>query len=231
MRQQTQQSPDVPGAKPRPRREHGLIVAFRPGQSVMVQGMGDAQRYWGRIVGVDGLDFFIVKMPLVPGVMRLAAAGTALTLRLEADRSLESVLALADAVHAPDNLAASVSSGSFPTLGMVVIACSMKSLAQIALSLNDNLLTRAADVTLKERRKLVVVPRETPLHLGHLRHMTAVAEMGGIILPPAPSFYHGPRTIMDIVDQTVGKVLDQFGVAHDLFRRWGGASASGLGRP
>ena len=98
----------------------------------------------------------------------------------------------------------------------------MKTLAAVAHGLSDNLLTRAADVTLKERRKLVVVPRETPLHLGHLRHMTAIAEMGGIILPPAPSFYHRPKTIMDVVDQTVGKVLDQFEIEHELFRRWSG---------
>lgn len=152
----------------------------------------------------------------------ILSKGAEVTLRLETDRSPDSVKALADVVHAHDNLAASISSGSFRVAGMVVIPCSMKSLAQIALSLNENLLTRAADVTLKERRKLVVVPRETPLHLGHLRHMTAVAEMGGIILPPAPSFYHGPKTIMDIVDQTVGKVLDQFEIDHNLFRRWSG---------
>ncbi len=152
----------------------------------------------------------------------ILSKGAEVTLRLETDRSPDSVKALADVVHAHDNLAASISSGSFRVAGMVVIPCSMKSLAQIALSLNENLLTRAADVTLKERRKLVVVPRETPLHLGHLRHMTAVAEMGGIILPPAPSFYHGPRTIMDIIDQTVGKVLDQFEIDHNLFRRWSG---------
>jgi 4-hydroxy-3-polyprenylbenzoate decarboxylase len=98
----------------------------------------------------------------------------------------------------------------------------MKSLSMIALSLSENLLVRAADVTLKERRKLVLVPRETPLHLGHLRAMTAVTEMGGIILPPVPSFYHHPVTIKDIVDQTVGKVLDQLGIPNHLFDRWGG---------
>ena len=147
------------------------------------------------------------------------------TLRLETPFEADEVRALADVVHAPDNLAASLSSGSFPVMGMVVIPCSMKSLAQIALSLNDNLLTRAADVTLKERRKLVLVPRETPLHLGHLRYMTAVTEMGGVILPPVPSFYHQPKTILDLVDHTVGKVLDQFGIQHALFRRWAGDGA------
>jgi 4-hydroxy-3-polyprenylbenzoate decarboxylase len=98
----------------------------------------------------------------------------------------------------------------------------MKSLSMIALSLSENLLVRAADVTLKERRKLILVPRETPLHLGHLRAMTAVTEMGGIILPPVPSFYHRPVTLKDIVDQTVGKVLDQLGIPNHLFDRWGG---------
>lgn len=152
----------------------------------------------------------------------ILSKGAEVTLRFETQHGVDEVKSLANVVHNPENLAASVSSGSFRVSGMVVIPCSMKSLAQIALSLNDNLLTRAADVTLKERRKLVLVPRETPLHLGHLRHMTAVTEMGGIILPPVPSFYHAPKTIMDLIDQTVGKVLDQFGIEHHLFRRWGG---------
>lgn len=147
--------------------------------------------------------------------------GAEVTIRLETKRQLEEIKSLAHVCYEPSNLAAPISSGSFKVMGMVVIPCSMKSLAQVALSLNDNLLTRAADVTLKERRKLVLVPRETPLHLGHLRHMTTVTEMGGIILPPAPSFYHAPLTIMDLIDQTVGKVLDQFDIEHDLFRRWG----------
>ncbi len=155
----------------------------------------------------------------------ILSKGAEVTLRLETQYSVNAIHALADVTYAPENLAAAVSSGSFRVMGMVVMPCSMKSLAQIALSLNDNLLTRAADVTLKERRKLVLVPRETPLHLGHLRHMTAVCEMGGIILPPVPSFYHGPKTIMDLIDQTVGKVLDQFGIEHTLFRRWGGDEA------
>jgi flavin prenyltransferase len=155
----------------------------------------------------------------------IVSQGAEVTLRLETERTIEAVKALADVAYDHGHLAAPLASGSFRVAGMVVIPCSMKSLAQIALSLSDNLLTRAADVTLKERRKLVLVPRETPLHLGHLRHMTAIAEMGGIILPPAPSFYHNPVTIMDIVDQTVGKVLDQFEIEHSLFRRWGGDDA------
>ncbi|WP_026605918.1 UbiX family flavin prenyltransferase [Methylocapsa acidiphila] len=151
----------------------------------------------------------------------VVSKGAEVTLGLETEKNIAEVKRLADVVHEPGNLAASISSGSFRVMGMAVVPCSMKSLAQIALSLSDNLLARAADVTLKERRKLVLVPRETPLHLGHLRHMAAIAEMGGVILPPAPSFYHGPKTIMDLVDQTVGKLLDQFEIEHDLFRRWG----------
>ncbi len=155
----------------------------------------------------------------------VVSSGAALTLSLETTYHLNDVLKLADVVHDNTNLAAPISSGSFRMLGMVVAPCSMKSLAQIALSLNDNLLTRAADVTLKERRKLILVPRETPLHLGHLRHMTALTEMGAVILPPVPSFYHNPQTLLDIVDQTVGKILDQFGIEHNLFQRWGGPDA------
>jgi flavin prenyltransferase len=151
----------------------------------------------------------------------ILSKGAELTLRLETEKGPADVKAMAEIVHNPRNLAASISSGSFPVFGMAVVPCSMKSLAQIALSLGDNLLARAADVTLKERRKLVLVPRETPLHLGHLRHMTAIVEMGGVILPPMPAFYHAPKTIMDLVDQTVGKILDQFEIEHDLFRRWG----------
>ena len=144
------------------------------------------------------------------------------TMALETSKKPKHVEDLADHVHAPDNLASPLSSGSFRTEGMIVAPCSMKSLSMIAHSLNDNLLIRAADVTLKERRKLVLIPRETPLHLGHLRAMTAVTEMGGIILPPVPAFYHRPRSVRDIVDQTVGKALDQLGIPHQLFNRWGG---------
>lgn len=185
------------------------------------------------IVGLSGASGIIIGIRLlevlkaIPEIEThlIVSKSAELTLVLETDKSLEDVEALADVVHDPDNLAASISSGSFRVLGMAVVPCSMKSLAQIALSLNDNMLTRAADVTLKERRKLVLVPRETPLHLGHLRHMMAVTEMGGIILPPAPSFYHGPKTIKDVVDHTVGKVLDQFDIPHKLFKRWGGDDA------
>jgi len=152
----------------------------------------------------------------------IVSRGACVTMEHETSLSVASVESMADVVHPPENLAASISSGSYRTEGMIVAPCSMKSLAMIANSLNDNLLIRAADVTLKERRKLVIIPRETPLHLGHLRHMTAVTEMGAVILPPVPSFYHKPRTIDDIINQTVGKALDQFDIPHDLFNRWAG---------
>lgn len=144
------------------------------------------------------------------------------TMEYETSIKPEILEGLASVNHSPDDLAACVSSGSFRTEGMIVAPCSMKSLSMIANSINDNLLVRAADVTLKERRKLILIVRETPLHLGHLRQMTAVTEMGGVILPPVPSFYHKPRTIEDIVDQTIGKALDQLGVPHQLFDRWAG---------
>ena len=129
--------------------------------------------------------------------------------------------ALADVVHDHANLAAPVASGSFPMYGMVVAPCSMKTLAQIALSLGDNLLARAADVTLKERRKLVLVPRETPLSLPQLRNMVAVHEAGAVVLPASPGFYHGARSIADLVDFVVARICDQLGVCNDLVRRWG----------
>ena len=148
------------------------------------------------------------------------------TIALETDYSLPDVEALADVTYRIGDIAAAISSGSYHTIGMVVIPCTMKTLAGIALSLSDNLLLRAADVTLKERRRLVVVARETPLHLGHLRLMTQVAELGGMIMPPMPAFYHRPRSLDDIINQTVNRVLDQFGIVlpEDLFQRWSGPS-------
>jgi 2,5-furandicarboxylate decarboxylase 2 len=130
--------------------------------------------------------------------------------------------ALADVVHDTANLAASISSGSFKTDGMIVVPCSMRSASAIAYSLNDTLLVRAADVCLKERRTLVLVVRETPLHVNHLRNLVRAAEAGAIILPPVPGTYAHPKTLEDVVDHTVGKVLDQFGIDNDLFARWSG---------
>ena len=142
------------------------------------------------------------------------------TIELETNLVAAEVEALADVVHAPDDFAASVSSGSFITAGMVIAPCSMGTLGAIAQGLTPSLLARAAGVMLKERRRLVLVPRETPLSLIHLRNMVAVAEAGATVLPPVPAFYTAPRSVDDLVAHTVGKILDQFGISHDLFPRW-----------
>ena len=150
------------------------------------------------------------------------------TLALETDLQLRDVQSLADVVHDARDIAASISSGSFKTAGMVILPCSMKTLSGIVHSYTDNLLTRAADVVLKERRRLVLCVRETPLHLGHLRMMTTAAELGAIVMPPVPAFYHRPQTLQDIVDQTVNRVIDQFDIeiSQDLFARWDGGHKS-----
>jgi 4-hydroxy-3-polyprenylbenzoate decarboxylase len=141
----------------------------------------------------------------------------------ETSYSAKEVKHLAACVHENEDLSAPISSGSFRTDGMVVIPCSIKSLSGIAHSHNENLLIRAADVTLKERRRLVLVVRETPLHQGHLELMLQACRTGAIVLPPMPAFYFHPKTINDLVNHTVGKVLDLFGIDHDLFTRWGTA--------
>ena len=147
-----------------------------------------------------------------------------LNIKIETKYSPDEVEGMADYVYDDKNMAASLASGSFLTEGMVVAPCTIKTLSGIANSYNENLLVRAADVTLKEKRKLVLVVRETPLHKGHLRLMTLAADMGAHILPPVPSFYHQPKTIDDIIDQTIGKIFDFMGIEHDLFRRWGDES-------
>lgn len=142
---------------------------------------------------------------------------------LETAYSLEEVEEVAGRIYDDEDLAAPISSGSFITSGMVVIPCTIKTLSAITHSYNANLVVRAADVTLKERRTLVLVVRETPLHRGHLELMLSAASQGAVILPPVPAFYHKPETILDIIHQTVGKVLDCFRIPHQLFRRWEGA--------
>lgn len=151
-----------------------------------------------------------------------------LTISLETDYAPESVALLADQVYRARDLASALASGSFKTLGMVIAPCSMKTLSGIAHSYSDNLLQRAADVSLKDRRKLVLLTRETPLHIGHLRLMIQVTEMGAVVMPPMPAFYHRPRSIEQIVDQTVNRVLDLLDIdlPKDLFERWSGAQTS-----
>ncbi len=180
------------------------------------------------IVGISGASGAIYGIRMLEALQKIGTIETHLivspsaeqTIQLETINTVEQIKKLATVCHSPSNLAASISSGSFQTLGLVVIPCSMKSLSGIVNCFNDNLLIRAADVTLKEQRKLVLVPRETPLHKGHLELMMRFVDNGGVLIPPFPAFYHKPKTINDIVDQTVGKVLDQFQIEHNLFQRW-----------
>jgi flavin prenyltransferase len=151
------------------------------------------------------------------------------TITLETDYTVEAVEAAADRVYRPGDIAASISSGSFRSTAMIVAPCSMKTVSGIATSYSDNLLLRAADVMLKDRRPLVLLVRETPLHLGHLRLLTQIAEMGGIVMPPVPAFYHRPQTLMEVVDHTLNRALDLIGIELecDLFTRWEGPSSKG----
>lgn len=144
------------------------------------------------------------------------------TLAIETDLSLEDVRDLATVTYSNKDLTAAISSGSFRTGGMIVAPCSVKTLSGIANAYTQNLMIRAADVTLKERRPLILMVRETPFHLGHLRLMTQACKMGAVIMPPLPAFYQKPETVMDIVRQSVGRALDHLGVDHDLMARWTG---------
>lgn len=144
------------------------------------------------------------------------------TIMLETPFAVDQVEALASQVHAIDDIGAAVASGSFRTAGMVVVPCSIKTLSAIAHSYSDNLLVRAADVTLKERRRLVLVVRESPLHRGHLRMMLQMDKRGAVIMPPVPAFYHAPQTVDDILTHTVGRILDLFEIDHHLFEQWSG---------
>ena len=149
-----------------------------------------------------------------------------LTLHQETGLQRKDVEALADVVHRYGNVGASIASGSFRADGMVIAPCSMKTLASVAHGLSDNLIARAADVMLKERRRLVLMVRETPFNLAHLRNMTAVTEMGGIVFPPLPAFYHGPKSIEEMVDHSVARVLDLLGIDNAVAPRWQGLTAS-----
>lgn len=152
----------------------------------------------------------------------VVSKGAAATIAYETDRGVEDVLALAHASYQETDLAAALASGTFLTHGMVVAPCSIRTLSSVANSANDNLITRAADVHLKERRRLVLMVRETPLHAGHLRLMSEATAAGAVILPPVPGFYVRPTTIDQLVDHSVGKALDVLGIEHALSRRWTG---------
>ncbi len=174
----------------------------------------------GAIYGVRLLQH-LQAIPDVETHLLLSEAGV-LNLHQELDLNRKDVEALAHAVHNVRDIGASIASGSFQSDGMIVAPCSMKTLAAVAHGLSDNLISRAADVALKERRRLVLMVRETPFNLAHLRNMTAVTEMGGIVFPPLPGFYHRPASIEEMVDQTLGRVLDLFDLPHALTPRWNG---------
>jgi flavin prenyltransferase len=179
------------------------------------------------VVGISGASGVVYGVRLLQ-LLRNAGVQTHLvmtktaevTFAYESTLKIAEVKALAHATHRIDDMAAAISSGSFCTSGMIVAPCSLRSMSEIATGVTTTLLTRAADVTLKERRRLVLMVRETPLHTGHLRTMTALSEMGAIIAPPVPAFYTRPDTIADMVDQTVGRVLDLFDVDVGVVRRW-----------
>jgi 4-hydroxy-3-polyprenylbenzoate decarboxylase len=182
------------------------------------------------IVAITGATGSIYGVRLLETLRRLGAVETHLlissagwlNIQHELDLDKTAVHALADVVHNVRDIGASIASGSFTTHGMIVAPCSMKTLASIALGLSDNLITRAADVVLKERRRLVLMVRETPFNLAHLRNMTSVTEMGGVIFPPLPAFYHRPASIDEMVDQTVERVIDMFALESPIAAAWPG---------
>ncbi|CAN5890492.1 UbiX family flavin prenyltransferase [soil metagenome] len=179
----------------------------------------------GAIYGVRLLQA-IQDLPDVDSHLLISEAGV-LNLHQELDLKRKDVEALANVVHNVRDVGASIASGSFQSDGMIIAPCSMKTLAAVAHGLSDNLITRAADVVLKERRRLILMVRETPFNLAHLRNMTAVTEMGGVIFPPLPGFYHKPQSIQEMVDHTVGRVLDMFALPHQLTPRWAGLKPDG----
>jgi 4-hydroxy-3-polyprenylbenzoate decarboxylase len=188
----------------------------RPKQRLIIAITGAT----GSVYGVRLLQVLQAN-PEVETHLLISEAGV-LNLHQELDMKRKDVEAFADVVHHVRDVGASIASGSFQSDGMVIAPCSMKTLASVAHGMSDNLITRAADVVLKERRRLILMVRETPFNLAHLRNMTAVTEMGGIIFPPLPGFYHRPQSIQEMVDHTVGRVLDMFALPHELTPRWAG---------
>jgi 4-hydroxy-3-polyprenylbenzoate decarboxylase len=188
------------------------------------------QRLIVAITGATGVVYALRLLAVLrdqPGIethLVISEAGI-MSLQQEVGVKKKQVEALADVVYNVKDVGAAIASGSFHTMGMIVAPCSMKTLGSVAHGLSENLISRAADVTLKERRRLVLMVRETPFNLAHLRNMTAVTEMGGIIFPPLPSFYQRPASIAEMVDHSVGRVLDLFGIANQLAPEWTGLSA------
>ena len=171
---------------------------------------------------VYGVEMLRVLRELGQPTHLILSEAAGVNMAIETSYTLDEVRALADVVHSNKDVGAAVASGSFRTRGMIVAPCTVKTLSAIANSFSYNLIVRAADVTLKERRTLVLMVRETPLHKGHLDLMSRAADCGAVILPPMPAFYHRPASIMDIVHQSIGKALDHVGIEHQLFKRWSG---------
>ena len=181
------------------------------------------------IVGISGASGAIYAVRLLQILQNtdiethlIVSKAAAITIKHETEYKLSQVQELADVVYNIDDIAACISSGSYNTMGMIILPCSVKTMSQIATGFTSELLSRAADVVLKERRKLVLAVRETPFHLGHLRNMVALAEMGAIISPPVPAFYHKPKDIDDIINHTIGRLLDIFNIEANMVRRWNG---------
>lgn len=194
---------------------------------VYTQG-GNTVKKKRMIIGITGATGIIYGVRLLEVLKRLdiethlvVSQSAQMTLAYETDMTIHDLKALADMNYSAKDIGAAISSGSYQTMGMIVAPCSVKTMSQIAYSISDNLIARAADVVLKERKRLVLMLRETPLSLSHIKHMQAVTENGGIIFPPVPAFYTKPETIDDMVDQTVGRVLDLFDLDTGEFKRWG----------
>lgn len=186
------------------------------------------------VVGISGASGVIYGVRLLEALQRLPveshlvmSKSAEITLAYETDLKVRDVQDLADVVYRIEDIGAAISSGSFKTLGMIVAPCSVRSMSEIASGATSTLLTRAADVTLKERRRLVLMLRETPLHSGHLRNALALSEMGAVIAPPVPAFYANPQSLDDLVNQSVGRVLDLFDLESPLVQRWGEADDDG----
>jgi 4-hydroxy-3-polyprenylbenzoate decarboxylase len=196
-------------------------MATKPRRSRLIIGISGAS---GAIYGARLLELL---RPLPIETHLVMSRSAEVTLALETGFKPAELRARADVVHAIGDMAAPISSGSFATMGMIVAPCSVRSMAEIATGATTTLLSRAADVVLKERRRLVLLVRETPLHIGHLRTMTALSEMGAVIAPPVPAFYAKPQSLEEMVDQTLGRALDLFGIDAGVVHRWGEPERAG----
>jgi 4-hydroxy-3-polyprenylbenzoate decarboxylase len=196
------------------------MTAEEPARARLIVGISGAS---GVVYGVRLLELL---RPLPIETHLVLSKAAEMTLAYETDRKPAELRALADVCYPAADVGAAIASGSFRTLGMVVAPCSVRSMAEIATGVTSSLLTRAADVTLKERRRLVLMVRETPFHTGHLRNMLALSEMGAIIAPPVPAFYSRPASLAEMVDHSLGRVLDLFGIDSGTVRRWGEAEGT-----